>query len=164
MRGFHWGPFLPNSLHFMTCLIALTMGKTEQRGLLTLKAPGGTRMPILLIVHPSPSSTPTSQGSGLWLSCFMWLFSLQFQMPGLALHFYPVLLQERAMCNLALQLLKNTFENYFWVHRQQCNDGDNSGVPGLWPRSKPKQWTRGTEEPLILKRAAQEQSQCVLAT
>ena len=106
LRRFRWGPFLPNSLLFMICLIALRMDKTGQRGLLILRALGSTRMPTLFIVYPSPSSTATSQSSGLWLSCFMWLFPFNFKLSGLALHFYPVLLQEIAMCNLVPQLFK----------------------------------------------------------
>lgn len=78
------------------------MNKTGQRGLLTLKAPGGTRRPTLLIVCPHIPSTPTLQN---FVSCFMWLFPFNSKLSGLTLQFYRILLQEIAKCNMVLQLL-----------------------------------------------------------
>lgn len=66
------GPASPqlSALHEMSDY-PLTMDKTGQRGLLTLKVPGGIRVPTLFIVQHLSTPTLTSQGSELCLSCFM---------------------------------------------------------------------------------------------
>ena len=145
-------PFLPNSLPCMRYLIAPTMDKTGQRGLLTLKVPGGTRVPTLLI---QPLVLPYSQITGLWaLSLLLYVATFQTALS------HPQLFSSAATRNSHVQsgsviIIKLLLRTLTCTSVAHGGGRVLSSVPELWPMSKPKQLTRSTEELRILHSAVQ---------
>ena len=111
-EGFDGTPFSPTLCLAWDIWLPLTMDKTRQRGLLTLKVHGGARVPTLLF---QPFVLPYFQITGLWALSLL-LYVATFQTAFLTLSFYPVLLQGIATCNLVLQLLKKYCWGPWLVH------------------------------------------------
>lgn len=151
-EGFDGTPNSPTLCLAWDIWLPLTMDKTRQRGLLTLKVPGGTRVPTLLI---QPFVLPYFQITGLWaLSLLLYVATFQTALS------HPQLLSSAATRNSHVQS-ESAIIIKILLRTLTCTSvTDDAGrvlpsVPELWTMSKPKQLTRSIEELLILYSAAQ---------
>lgn len=149
-EGFNATPFSPT-----LCLawdIWLPRKWTRQRGLLTLKVPGGTRAPTLLI---QPLVLPYPQITGLWaLSLLLYVATFQTALS------HPQLFSSAATRNSHVQsgsviIIKLLLRTLTCTSVTHGGGRVLSSVPELWPMSKPKQLTRSTEELRIRYSAVQ---------